>query len=91
MDATPWVQVVNLTKQFKKKLLLAVTDINFTFYRSALLGHNGAGSSSFHGMLTGLLTLTKGNCYIGGKSIWYDTFRASQTIGFCPQENILYD
>lgn len=92
--APPFVQIMNLTKRYNKKGSPAVNDLSFTFNQNqitGLLGHNGAGKSSLLGMLTGLLTPTSGDCIIGGKSILQDTFEARQTIGFCPQENVLYD
>jgi ATP-binding cassette subfamily A (ABC1) protein 3 len=51
----------------------------------------GAGKSTLFGMLTGLVPPSKGDCIIGGSSMVEDTFSARQSIGFCPQENILFD
>ena len=51
----------------------------------------GGSGDVLTGILTGLLRPTKGDCYIDGLSIRNDVFQARQTIGFCAQDNILYD
>ena len=90
----PFVRIQNITKKYNKKQPPAVDNLSFTFNQNqitALLGHNGAGKSSLLGMLTGLIPPTSGDCYIDGISIKNQTFYARQMIGFCPQENILFD
>jgi ABC-type multidrug transport system ATPase subunit len=93
-SVVPFLQIKNLSKMYSRMPPPAVDDVTFTFYQNqitALLGFNGAGKSSLLGMVTGLITSTSGDCYVGGKSIKYQTFLARQMIGFCPQENILFD
>ena len=93
-NTPPLVQIANLVKRYKGRTVNAVDELNFTFNKNqitALLGHNGAGKSSLLGTLTGLLTPTSGDCYIDGMSIVNNTFQARQMIGFCPQDNVLYD
>ena len=51
----------------------------------------GAGKSTCIGVLTGLLVPTSGDCVIGGKSIVHETWLARRSVGFCPQDSILYD
>ena len=57
----------------------------------SLLGPNGAGKATTIGMLTGLLTPTRGDAIIGGYSITKDPQRVKEIIGVVPQEIALYD
>jgi ABC-type multidrug transport system ATPase subunit len=93
-DAPPLVKIKNLVKRYKGRPVNAVDGLSFTFNKNqitALLGHNGAGKSSLLGTLTGLLTPTSGDCFVDGMSITKNTFQARQMIGFCPQDNVLFD
>jgi ABC-type multidrug transport system ATPase subunit len=72
----------------------AVNNLNLTMYESqitCLLGHNGAGKTSTISMLTGLFPPTTGDCVIYGNSIIHDTSNARQSMGICPQHNVLFD
>ena len=57
----------------------------------SLLGPNGAGKATTIGMLTGLLTPTRGDAIIGGYSITKAPQRVKEIIGVVPQEIALYD
>ena len=57
----------------------------------SLLGHNGAAKSTTINMLTGLLTPSKGNCYIYGLSVLDDMDEIRNIIGLCPQHDILWN
>ena len=58
---------------------------------TCLLGHNGAGKTSTISVLTGLYPPTSGDCFIYGSSIVHDADRARQSMGICPQHNVLFD
>eukprot|EP01061_Rhynchopus_euleeides_P005452 TRINITY_DN14700_c0_g1_i1.p1 TRINITY_DN14700_c0_g1~~TRINITY_DN14700_c0_g1_i1.p1 ORF type:complete len:1039 (+),score=299.75 TRINITY_DN14700_c0_g1_i1:93-3209(+) len=55
-----------------------------------VLGHNGAGKTTLINMLTGMLSPTSGDCTIWGKSIRTDMEAIRESIGLCPQHNILW-
>ena len=58
---------------------------------TAVLGHNGAGKTTLFNMLTGMLPITHGDCYIFGHSITDASTDARRNIGMCPQHNVLWD
>ncbi|XP_048208118.1 retinal-specific phospholipid-transporting ATPase ABCA4 [Perognathus longimembris pacificus] len=89
----PGVCVKNLTKVFESCSRPAVDQLNITFYESqitAFLGHNGAGKTTTLSILTGLLPPTSGTVLIGGKDIETSLDEVRQSLGMCPQHNILF-
>ncbi|XP_042539897.1 retinal-specific phospholipid-transporting ATPase ABCA4 [Dipodomys spectabilis] len=89
----PGVCVKNLTKVFESCSRPAVDRLNITFYESqitAFLGHNGAGKTTTLSILTGLLPPTSGTVLIGGKDIETSLDEIRQSLGMCPQHNILF-
>jgi ATP-binding cassette subfamily A (ABC1) protein 3 len=93
----PKVQIRGLVKQyFKGKTAFppAVDGLDLTMYESqitALLGHNGAGKTTTVSVLTGLFPPTAGDCVLYNKSIVHNKQEARQSIGICPQHNVLFD
>lgn len=90
----PKVYIKNLTKQYNKKAKPAVNNLDLTLYESqitALLGHNGAGKTSTVSVLTGLYAPSSGDVSIYGNSIVDGLVAARQSIGICPQHNVLFD
>ena len=57
---------------------------------TCLLGHNGAGKSTVIGMLTGLHTMTSGECSIFGHLMPQELAEIRQLTGICPQQNVLF-
>lgn len=55
-----------------------------------LLGTNGSGKTTTFRILTGLLKSQKGSVKICGKSIQKDNGNAAKTIGYVPDESLLY-
>jgi len=92
--APPQVFVTDLVKKYKNGSTPAVDHLNLTLHESqitCLLGHNGAGKSTTVSVLTGLFPPTSGECVIYGKSIVHNLQAARQSIGICPQHNILFN
>ena len=92
----PRVVIDDLVKRYSKKpdIPPAVNHLNLTLYESqitCLLGHNGAGKTSTISILTGLFPPTSGDCFIYGNSIVSATNEARQSMGICPQHNVLFD
>ncbi|XP_058158936.1 retinal-specific phospholipid-transporting ATPase ABCA4 [Dasypus novemcinctus] len=89
----PGVCVKNLVKIFEPHGKPAVDRLNITFYEdqiTAILGHNGAGKTTTLSILTGLLPPTSGTVLIGGKDIETNLDAVRQSLGMCPQHNILF-
>ena len=57
----------------------------------ALLGVNGAGKSTTYKSLTGEVEPTSGSVKICGFDLQKNFQQARQTIGYCPQANLLFD
>ena len=96
VSLVPRVSIHGLVKKYNKKddTPPAVNNLNLTLYESqitCLLGHNGAGKTSTISILTGLSSPTSGDCLIYGNSIVTDATNARQSMGICPQHNILFD
>lgn len=69
-------------------------DISLNMYEdqiTVLLGHNGAGKSTTVAMLTGFIAPTSGTAYVGGYNIRTQMTKVRQSLGICPQHNILFD
>ncbi|KAJ9596524.1 hypothetical protein L9F63_012466, partial [Diploptera punctata] len=86
------IQIKNLTKEFKKKM--AVRNMYLNMYEghiTVLLGHNGAGKTTTMSMLTGMITPTSGTALVGGYDIRTEIQKVRESIGYCPQHNILFE
>ncbi|KAK8760612.1 hypothetical protein V5799_028121 [Amblyomma americanum] len=57
---------------------------------TVLLGRNGAGKTTLLRLITGLEQASDGSVYVAGRNIALDTDAARRSMGFCPQENILF-
>ena len=85
---------MNLRKVFHgKKEVIAVDDVSFNAFQgeiTALLGHNGAGKTTTMSMLTGLFSPSSGEARINGYNIKTDLTTARDSLGLCPQHNMLF-
>ena len=57
---------------------------------TVLLGHNGAGKTTTMSMITGLFPPTSGTVYVDGHDILTDLSGARESLGLCPQFDILW-
>jgi len=57
----------------------------------SLLGHNGAGKTTTIQMLCGMLPKSSGTITIKGRNVETDLQEIRQSLGFCPQHDVLYD
>ena len=88
------VEVLNLRKVFRgKRDIVAVAGVTFNAFQgeiTALLGHNGAGKTTTMSMLTGLFSPSSGEARINGFNIKTDMQAARDSLGLCPQHNMLF-
>ncbi|CAL9693308.1 unnamed protein product [Knipowitschia caucasica] len=90
------IKIKRLVKEFKvgNKMRKAVRDLTLNMFEgqiTVLLGHNGAGKTTTLSMLTGLFPPTSGRAYISGYDICQDMALIRQSLGLCPQHDVLFD
>ncbi|KAF7692268.1 hypothetical protein HF521_009878 [Silurus meridionalis] len=88
------VCVKELVKVYPGSSRPAVNALSINFYEgqiTSFLGHNGAGKTTTLSILTGLLPPTSGTAFISGKDIRSDMDEIRQSLGVCPQYNILFN
>ena len=88
-------EIRNLVKKFGDGKV-AVNKVSINFYKDeifALLGHNGAGKTTFISILTGMYEATKGKALYEGENVLesnnMDKFR--RKLGICPQHDTLFE
>lgn len=89
---TAGLELKNLRKVFNSKV--AVKDTTLDMYEgqvTALLGHNGAGKTTTMSMITGLFPPTSGTAHVMGHNVQTATSEAQQSLGICPQHDVLFD
>ncbi|XP_058274218.1 retinal-specific phospholipid-transporting ATPase ABCA4 [Hemibagrus wyckioides] len=88
------VCVKELVKVYPGSSHPAVNGLSLNFYEgqiTSFLGHNGAGKTTTLSILTGLFPPTSGTALISGKDIRSDMDQIRQSLGVCPQHNILFN
>eukprot|EP00043_Microstomoeca_roanoka_P013498 m.132210 g.132210 ORF g.132210 m.132210 type:complete len:1829 (+) comp15771_c0_seq2:231-5717(+) len=91
------LKIRNLCKVFKAETggqKVAVDGLTFDAAEdqiTALLGHNGAGKTTTMSILVGLYQPTSGTATINGHDITTDMAGARQSLGLCPQFDVLFD
>jgi ABC-2 type transport system ATP-binding protein len=90
------VETRDLAKTFgnaQKGEVQAVKGINLQIQEGeifSLLGPNGAGKTTTISMISGLISPTRGDAFIGGYSITHQPLQAKRLLGVVPQEIALY-
>ena len=88
------IDIRGLKKQFNPPDgVFAVKGISFDIRQGeifSLLGPNGAGKTTTISMMSGLLTPTEGDVWVGGHSITREPLAVKQLIGVVPQELAIY-
>lgn len=85
------IRVTNLTKYYQD--FCAVDQISFEITSGeivGLLGPNGAGKSTTLRMLTGYLAPSSGEIMVKGHSIYTDSLKIKQRLGYLPESAPLY-
>lgn len=86
------IELIHVTKLYGNRV--AVCDLSLVASKGevfAFLGPNGAGKTTTIKMLVGLLRPTQGDVRVGGQSVTADPRRASQLVGYVPDQPCLYD
>ncbi|KAJ3175811.1 hypothetical protein HK101_010578 [Irineochytrium annulatum] len=92
--ATVSMRIMGLTKQYKGAVMKSVDNLGLDLYEGevlALLGKNGCGKSTTIGMLSGIVKPTSGDATIYGRSVLTDMHRIRESLGVCPQHDILWE
>ena len=85
------IRIEDLSKNYGS--VQAVNSISFSLNDGEIvgfLGANGAGKSTTLKMITGYLTPSAGNVYVGDKNIIEDCLDIQKSIGYLPELNPLY-
>ncbi|XP_050394470.1 ATP-binding cassette sub-family A member 2 [Patella vulgata] len=88
------VHIENLTKVYKLGKKMAVNKLSLNLYEgqiTSFLGHNGAGKTTTMSILSGLIPPTSGYATIYDLDIRTDMDVIRQSLGMCPQHNVLFD
>ncbi|XP_062592616.1 phospholipid-transporting ATPase ABCA1-like [Saccostrea cucullata] len=92
-DKTLGVGIRGLKKVYTEGNKVAVNGLSLNFYEgqiTSFLGHNGAGKTTTMSILTGMFPPTDGTAYIYGKDIRKDMDEIRQSLGVCPQHDLLF-
>ncbi|KAG9470406.1 hypothetical protein GDO78_017820 [Eleutherodactylus coqui] len=91
------LKIENMTKVYKSRKMgriLAVDRLCVGVQPGecfGLLGVNGAGKTTTFEMLTGDESTTGGEAFINGHSVLKELLQVQQSIGYCPQFDVLFD
>ncbi|XP_055947316.1 ATP-binding cassette sub-family A member 2-like isoform X3 [Argiope bruennichi] len=88
------VCIENLVKEYKSGNKVAVNRLSLNLYENQItsfLGHNGAGKTTTMSILTGLFPPSSGYATIYGHDIRTEMDFIRQSMGMCPQHNVLFE
>jgi ABC-type Na+ transport system ATPase subunit NatA len=88
------ILIRNLTKEYPENKKIAVDSISFTVQKGecfGLLGENGSGKTTLINLLCGIFSPTSGDGFILGHHIVKEFTSVQKSIGFCPQQDLLWN
>lgn len=91
---TPGIAIRNLQLKYNRGAVVAVDDLSVDMFSGqvfALLGPNGAGKTSTLDCLTGIREPSDGQIIVNGKNAITDMAAIRESLGVCPQYDVLYD
>lgn len=91
-SGVPLIEARGLSKYYGP--FIATKNVTFSIAQgevAAFLGPNGAGKSTTMKLLTGFLSPSEGEAFIGGYSVLENRIEASQLIGYLPENGPLYN
>ncbi|ARF67956.1 bacitracin ABC transporter ATP-binding protein [Paenibacillus larvae subsp. pulvifaciens] len=91
MEQIPILQIENTTKQIRRKTI--IDNLSFEVNRGEVfgfLGPNGAGKTTLIRMVVGLMSITKGDIYVGGQSVKKDFEKALLQVGAIVENPEMY-
>ena len=87
----PWAEVRRLRKRYGSHVALRGLSLALREGQVVgLLGHNGAGKSTAISCITGLVSPSAGDVALLGSSMRFDPASARLSLGFCPQQDMLF-
>ena len=90
-DRVPMIEAIGLSKFYRD--FAAIQDVSFSIPQgqvAAFLGPNGAGKSTTMRILTGYLAPSAGTARLVGLDVATDRIRATQRLGYLPENGPLY-
>ncbi|XP_072609792.1 phospholipid-transporting ATPase ABCA3-like isoform X2 [Vulpes vulpes] len=86
------IQIKHLHKEFGDKVVVNNMSLNlFKGQITILLGQNGAGKTTILSLLTGRYPPTREEVYIHGFDISKNIMEIRKNLGFCPQQDLLFN
>ena len=88
------LRIFSASKSYAKSTFKAVDNLTLHVKKGVIygfIGPNGAGKTTTIKMLTGILPFEEGNIEINGFDIKRDPINAKKSIGFVPDNHIIYE
>jgi len=93
MQSSAAIEIVNLTKRYKKRINPTLNGLNLSIPKGSLFGilaPNGAGKTTTIEIVCGLKKFDEGDVFVGGYSVKKDIKKIKKLIGLVPQDIALF-